>query len=212
MVDGLLLAMNFMFGAIAARYVEPVDPVTPGNVTYTSGTNNFTVPAYNTLVIEMWGAGGSAGAARTDGPEGLASTIAALSLTAGGGGGGKRGENGGSGGARGSASGGDVNTQGGAGGTGTSQISGSGGNSPNGGATIPGDKVTSVKSGNVPGGGAGSAYNASSRSGGGGGGGAYLKKTFTPDAGGPQAGVSLSAIVGATGSNGARGEIRISWS
>jgi hypothetical protein len=37
-------------------------PVTPQTITYDSGSGQFTVPSYNKLIVEMWGAGGGGGA------------------------------------------------------------------------------------------------------------------------------------------------------
>ncbi|MDB5597772.1 MAG: hypothetical protein JWM36_4733 [Hyphomicrobiales bacterium] len=191
-------------------------PVTPGTQTFsTAGASSFTVPMYNALVIEMWGGGGGGGAGEGSGggitvaPNGAASTVSSLSLSAGGGSGGVSGYyrgGSGSGGAGGAASGGDTNTAGNAG-------------------TVTAGGVSPNASGSVGRGGNGGFLNGGDylEYGGGGGSGAYVNKTFSPGSG-PAVGASLSLVVGAHGpagggnfggggnTAGAVGSIKITWS
>lgn len=99
--------------------------VTPGSQTYSSaGTYTFTIPAYNTLTVRVWGAGGGGGFTGANGGAGGVSQ--AGTVTANGGAGGR---SNGAGGAGGTASGGTTNTTGDAGGPGRE-----GGSSPSGGS------------------------------------------------------------------------------
>ena len=210
--------MRFGLGFLFAPASAP--PVTPGSQTFNSGSGNFTVPAYNTLTIELWGQGGGGAGGSTnasqDGQVGAASTVSTYSLTANGGSGGVH-FFGGAGGSGGSASGGnDTNTSGSAGGNAgfTSNSTsannlGPGGASPNGGASRPCPTNTALgqfpgNDGNAPGGGgsgyrsntSGPNYNVAA----GGGGGGYVKHVFTFGAGAaPAVGASIAYSVGTSG-------------
>lgn len=201
-------------------------PVVPGSTQFTTaGTHSFSIPHFNTLVIEMWGGGGGGGsvgdnAAVSSG--GGASTINSLSLSAGGGARGTRRTTTGNalpteGGV---ASGGDTNTNGQSGGSGSG--TNKGGDAPNGGSGGAGTSSGNGGNGSAPGGGGGGARQVtpSSMVGSGGGGGAYVKKTYQKSSLTP--GVILSIVVGDrgtagtggtyTGGNGAVGRVKISWS
>jgi hypothetical protein len=213
--------------------------VVSGSTTFDSGSGNFTVPAYNTLVVEGWG-GGSPGMATTPpatfayGTDGGDTTVSTLSLTAGGG---KKtsGTGAGTPGAGGVATGGDVNTSGsqGVAGGAYNGVNGQGGASPNGGATTPppvGQGVPGLfvvgNNGNLPGaGGSAPTYNVSGSQFNtcGGSGGAYVKKTYSLGApGAPSPGALLAYAVGAGGvadtslsfdpGSGANGRVRFTWS
>lgn len=211
--------------------------VTPGSATYNSGSGNWTVPNYNTLTIELWGGGATAGASTGTPVQGNNSTVSTLGLTAGGG----RYPTGAlnsatGGGVGGTASGGNTtNTNGGTGG-GCSPAnagpgySGTGGSSPNGGsggAGVYNNSLTSVNGnpGNAPGGGGGGGNSFSPVGGGnyykrlGGGGGAYVKHVVTrgspgaPTIGALLAYVVAAAVTGNAGSgNGAAGRVKFTWS
>jgi len=152
-------------------------PVTPGSQQFDSGSGSFATPAYNTLIVEIWGAGGGScswnltGPAKSAGTNGGASSVSTLSLSAGGGVGSdmasassrQRRRRGGT------ASGGDTNTTGQAGSAGQGQntsaasswFGGKGGDSPNGGTggaqTVDTNTTATGVAGNIgnaPGGGA----------------------------------------------------------
>lgn len=204
-------AQFFTFHQIRA----PASGVTPGSQTFTA-SGNFTVPAYNTLTVTMWGGGGGGGDSwdwdydsAVSGTAGGASTFSGLS--AGGGGGGTdgwydsdTGGGNGTGGGGGVASGGTTNTN------------GSSGSAPTGAGAPGGGGASSGGTGNIPGGG-GAGNSFYGYPGGGGGSGGYVTKTFT--AGQLSVGASLPVVVGNggvgggnyPGFNGARGEVRITW-
>ena len=186
-------------------------------VTYTTGSGNFTVPCgVTSLTVQIWGGGGAGGAADNNpnggsgGGAGGYSTailvvvpgdIIAYSVGNGGVGNGGAGTtssfgamltNGGSGGGQnqgaigvgGTASGGTTNTPGGNGGTGTTTLGAAGGNAQGGGGTGGAARTgfsSNGNDGNIPGGG---------------GGGALRISNF---------------VSGRTGGDGARGEIRITY-
>jgi hypothetical protein len=194
-------------------------PVVPGATTFNSGSGNYSVPAYNTLTIEIWGAGASGGVT-SQANNGGNSTVSTYSLTAGGGikstattyntnqlgiGG--------------TASGGNTTNTNGGNSTSPSPTnlgvgtSGAGGNSPNGGtggAAVGGGlgTVAAGNAGNAPGGG-GSGHQSfiGGPAGGqakypGGGAGAYVRHVFTFGAGGaPAVGASIAYAVGAGGTS-----------
>lgn len=200
--------------------------VTPGSSTFDSGSSNFTVPAYNTLTVEIWGAGGAGSGDNAttfvDGNPGTSSSVSTLSMTAAGGGGATSN----SGGVAGSASGGNTtNTSGnngGAAGNGTG--SGVGAGAPNGGASttqLVGTTTQSGTAGNAPGGGGGGTRRASANNAGGASG-AYSKSVYTRGvtSGAPTVGSSLAYAVGASGTaptaivtagNGANGRVKFTW-
>lgn len=200
----------------------PYDP--PGSVTFTSpGGANFTIPKFKTsLVIELWGAGGggagsdgnSSEASNVAGVSGTATTIASLSLSAGGG---ERGYL--SSQAGGVASGGTTNTNGNPGSIGT------GGSCPNGGVGGVWPASGSAQSGNPGGapGGGGSGARVPTGTGGfttrrGGGSGAYVSKTYVRGSLTPESVLSMVVGTGGAGGNhnldggaGGRGQIKITW-
>src|SRR3990167_9332056 len=172
-----------------------------GSQTFTS-SETFTVPAYGTLTVEVWGGGASGG-----GSNGYVTSIAGNSGTqssffgvvAGGGIGPAAGTGSGglTGGVGGIASGGDTNTSGGAGSNGRADFcpyapSGAGGASPNGGAGGAGiSAAVPSNPGSAPGGGGGGGLGAQYQPGqglwycrgaAGGGAGAYSKKTYAAGA------------------------------
>lgn len=173
-------------GPISLADLRGASAVTPQTYDLTTvGAQNFTVPAHNTITIELWGGGGggrglSAWDSPTGGGAGGASTITSLSLSAGGGSGSGSGGN---------ATGGTANTKGnGANGN-------TGGTSPN-------------ATGNIGRGGGGASAsmtvegnNTLYTSGGGGGGGAYVRKQYT--AGEIAVGAVLSVVAGNGGARGA---------
>lgn len=198
--------------------------ITPGTSTFTSGSGNFVVPNYDTLVIDLYGSGAAGGSFGTgtifSGEDGNASTVSTFSLSAGGG---KKStaDAGGSypGGLGGTASGGNTqNTNGGAGGSGivysgsfSGGTSGAGGNCPGGGGaggaakSIPNSTTTSAgNNGTSPGGGGGGGVSGNTGSippvfGGyqGGGSGSFVRHTLTRASGGPAIGSSIAYAVGA---------------
>jgi len=207
--------------------------VTAGSFTDdTPGTRSYTVPAYNTMVIEVWGGGSGTGTTIAPGTSGTyvqcvdatATAIPALSLSAGGATSPSSVFYDATGGVGGTASGGDVNVNGENGETGSGSaapitaIGGKGGDSPNGGTggaarteTTTGSFSYAGNPGNAPGGGGGSPRQTANIGGfkafwgGSGGGGAYVKKTFNwNDPGAPGTGDILSYTVGAKGTGGRR--------
>jgi hypothetical protein len=176
--------------------------VTSGSQWYgTAGTYSFTIPAYNTLTVEVWGAGAGGTELSAGGNGGQSSWNG--TLIAGGGNGGV----GGVGGIGGIASGGDINLTGGNGG---GRGAGNGGSSPNGGT---GGVFASGSAGwpGVASGGGGAGE------GGGGGAGAFLRKTYS--AGAFSVGANITVVVGAQGAAagawgsgpGAVGGVWITW-
>jgi hypothetical protein len=178
--------------------------VVPGSQSFTtSGSFNFTVQAYNTLTVQVWGAGG--------GGAGCSTTTKVVGVTGGASSwdgavianGGTRASTS-AGGAGGTASGGTTNTTGENGSTAGSQV-GPGGDGANGGAggpTIPG--YGTGRPGVAPGGGGGGGGYTGGRSGNcrgsGGGGGSYSTRTYT--AGTYSAGQIVPVVVGARGTGG----------
>lgn len=218
---GLTATVNV--GGVTDNWSVTTRPnVTPGSQLYASpGTYSFTIPAYNSLTVEVWGAGaGGSGitassctkVAGTDGGNSSwgGSTIVAQ--------GGNKGS-GNSGGTGGTASGGSTNTTGQAG-----TSAGKGGNGANGGAGgASRGSAGNGNAGSAPAGGGGGAY-ATTRGcyevdGPGGGGGAYATRTYAPGA--YAIGQSVSVVVGTrgTGGNGAtydgglgaHGRVEITW-
>ncbi|MDO8931441.1 MAG: hypothetical protein Q7U97_03525 [Rhodocyclaceae bacterium] len=205
--------------------------VTPGTVTYDiAGSNNFTVPDFNTLVVEMWGPGGGSGGAGpsvgNNGTDGTATTFNGLSAGGGLHGNGQAGTGQGASGNGGTASGGDINTNGIAGTT-TSTTSTGHGAPVDGGGDVTSDHTAGPggqggKPGTTPGGGAsGAAWNgASFPVAGASGTGAYVKKTYVT--GQLNVGSIIAAIVGTqgvggygnalSGNTGGPGKIVITWS
>lgn len=190
----------------AARTVT-VSNTVAGSQTYsTPGTYSFTVPAYTTLTVQVWGGGGGGTGAYIEGTSGASSQFGATVIAGGGGNGGDPGDGGG-----GTASGGTTNTSGGNG------SYTSGGNSPNGGAGgQPGTDGDST--GNAPGGGGGPLGEGVGQ---GGGGGAYSTRTYSAG----QLSGSITVVVGAGGNgdnaswngsymgggDGANGRVYITW-
>jgi len=219
--------------------ISPPIVVTPGSAEYNSaGAGSQVLPNFNTLVVELWGAGSSGNgltppSTNFPGNDGGTTTCSTLGLTAGGGvrpSGAPANP-----GAGGLASGGDINTSGsqGVAGGAYNGVFGRGGSSPNGGATTlpPAGQGTPGLADNgfngaAPGA-AGSAptYNVSGSqfSGCGGSGGAYCRKTYTRGSpGAPAIGDTINHIVGGGGArdaaanfdggSGANGRIRYTWS
>jgi hypothetical protein len=202
-----------------------ISQVTPGSSTFDSGTTTFTVPAYNTLVVELWGPGGGGcgySAGQVQQPTGAAgtTTVGTLGLTAHGAGaisvsGGVDAHS-----PAATASGGNVaNTSGNIGG---SLAIGTGAGAPNGGGNVAGFG-TPGNPGSTPGGGGGGAFRATDGStASGGDSGAYCKSSYAFGAGGsPAIGAALSYSVGAGGApsgttapggTGANGRVKFTWS
>lgn len=184
--------------------------ITSGSQTYSSpGIYTFVVPAYNTLTVQVWGAGGGGGGVGDEnqmnatGSAGGASSFNGTVVGNGGLGGRGYGSAGSGGGAGGSASGGDTNLTGGTGGNAGNPCAGS-----SGGASASG------------GWGAGGAGACAS---GGGGAGGYSTKTYTASqltvtsgitvvvgAGGAGAG-NASPPNNFVGASGASGRVHITW-
>lgn len=207
---------------------DTIGDVTPGATSLTSGSGTYTVPNYNTLRIQVWGAGasgqswksnagspnvhgGNAGGSSsgwtlsaTGGQPAATTSLTSLpqSLT---------------GGSAGTGSGGSDNQTGTAGGSGQQQTGGSpitsglggGGASGDGNAAGVQDTDNSVAStvtgtnGRAPGGGGAGGSNYTSGincSAAGGGGGGYASRFFTRGVDGPSIGAGLSYAVGAGGS------------
>jgi hypothetical protein len=196
--------------------------VVPGSANFiTAGTTTFTVPFYNQMTVEVWGAGGSGGGGFNfgDGVAGGPSAVAGLGLTAGGGGAGRSRNNGAAGGAGGVATGGnDRNWNGEAGNRAKPNILTGGrdgfrfvqGLEPN---------YTGSPFGTPDGGGGRGGYG--NGEGGGAGGGAYLRSIYA--AGQVTPGTTLTLVIGAGGAGrtdgesgqggaGARGRVFFSWS
>jgi len=185
----------------------------------TSGSGNYTIPAYSTsLVVELWGAGGGGAGTSPGGVAATAGTGGATTfstLTASGGLGGTGAWDSvvnGSAGVGGAAAGGDVNITGNTGYTNYYTGAISGANAPNGGI---GGLVNVAASTVGPGGGGGSGGNPSTAAGGAGGSGGYVKKTYAPGAisGSIAYSIGTAGTAGAGGSYngnaGANGAIRI---
>lgn len=211
--------------------------VTPGSQNFNiSGT--FTVPAFNTLTVRVYGAGGGGGGGGIDSNNtaedgGQSRFNASTALVANGGKGGKGSQAGGAGGAGGTASGGSTNTSGGAGenkgpGLGADNYGGAGGDAPGPSGGDGGNRITAAPSVGAPGddyggGGSGGLRNITGGGGGGGGAGAYCTRTYT--VGGLTVGANISVVVGeggggsngylgtaTKGGDGADGRVEISWS
>lgn len=203
-------------------------PVVPGSTDFdTPGADSYVVPAYNTLQIELWGGGGATDTCRNNGgtfqrqaaTAGSASTIAALSLSAGAGSNGgvaisSLNSGGNNPGVGGTATGGDTNTSGnnGTAWDTSTPIGGAGGTAPGsggaGGAQTSDANTSTIVSvsgnnGTQPGGGASGGSNTSASlkgAGAGGGSGAKCVKTYTlGDPGAPVPGDVISMVVGAGG-------------
>lgn len=214
--------------------------VIAGSQTFDSSSGNFSMPAYNTLTVEIWG-GGSSSVGQTNGSTvngnaGGATTCSTLSMTA----------NGAAAGitigtppftqpgAAGTASGGNTtNTTGNVGDIGvspgtTSPCTGAG--APNGGGnvTTPSGANTNGTNGSTPGGG-GSGVHFAASSGAGGSSGGYSKSvyTFGVTSGFPAIGALLAWAVGSGGAAagttpadalnqrsgaGANGRVKFTWS
>lgn len=195
--------------------------VTPGSQTFsTAGSFNFTVPAHNTLTVEVWGGGGggggSSGFTDVNGTSGSSSNWDATALVANGG----AGSSGNTGGVGGTGSGGTVNISGNNG-SNAGTYGGAGGAGGNGGAGGAGS-TGHGNPGVAPGGGGSGAYvgtRAGTNSTGGGGGGGYTARTYT--AGTYAVGTSVNISVGnrgtggvgtsRNGGNGAIGRVTITW-
>lgn len=128
--------------------ILPLPVLADGSATYsTPGSYSFTVPAYGSLTVYVWGGGGGGGAAAGSNQPSTGGTSQFASVSATGGGYGSSGSNctelygscssyidaHTAAGAGGIASGGDTNTNGVAGGTSGSGVGRPGGNAPNGG-------------------------------------------------------------------------------
>ncbi len=208
--------------------------VTPGNQTFSS-SGTFSVPAFHSLTVYVYGGGGGGGGGGINsnslGDDGGDSSFGSPTAVIARGGKGGEGRNaGGDGGAGGTAQGGSTNTAGGAGenhGTGANNYGGAGGDGagPDGGDG--GDRTLSIGQGDdgsiVGGGGAGGWRSISDGGGGGGGGGGYAKKTFTT--GQLTVGGNITIVVGSgggggtgfnpptsNGGDGARGKVYVEWS
>ena len=210
-----------------------------GSQTFTS-SETFTVPAYGTLTVEVWGGGASGGGSNgyvtsIAGNSGTQSSFSGVVADGGIGPAAGTGSGGLTGGQGGTASGGDVppSQAGSDGGAGWADFcpyapSGAGGSSPNGGAGGAGIS-TAVPSnpGSAPGGGGGGGLGAQYQPGqglwycrgaAGGGAGAYSKKTYA--AGALTPGSSVTVTVGSGGAApsaagpggvGAAGRVTITW-
>lgn len=193
-----------------------------GSQTFTS-SGTFTVPAYGTLTVEVWGGGGGGGGVGYTSDYGIVvggtgGSSSFMSMTAHGGGGGY--DSCYSSGdpycpaVGGTATGGDVNTDGGVNDTyvgGTSPNGGSGGPSVQYGNLICG----SAANGFVPGGGGAGCY-----AGGGGGGGGYAQKTYSSEQLTVGSGIAVvvggggaegGGVTGLHGGSGAPGQVTITW-
>lgn len=215
--------------------VQAASAVTPSVTTFDTGSGNFTVPAYNTMVIEIWGAGAPGGQSSPQGKQWASTTasIASIGLSmVSQGGWSPAGSGTGAGGVGGTASGGDVNTTGNTGGSGVANAGvvpagGKGADAPNGGTGGAGGIAAGTTNvlnpgqpGTVPGAGGGgfSQYQSGLGRGNaaaGGGSSAYCKKTLTFGVNGPSVGDTIAYAVaalsaGLTGQgNGAGGRVKI---
>jgi len=190
----------------------------PGSHNYSwAGLFNFTVPAYTSLTVEVWGAGGGGGSGyyfgSNDGAGGGTSSFGTVSASGGGGGG--RGVTDGnytSPGSGGSGSGGTTNLIGQSGGSMTyadgCYASGAGGDAAGGGGAGSAGSIGCILS-YTPGGNGGAPGGGGAGGGGvfadglGGGGGGYSTRTYTP--GQLTVGSTISVTVGAGGVGGASG-------
>lgn len=209
-----------------------ISQVVPGSTTFDTGSGNFTTPNYNTLTIEVWGAGASGGSGGTtvQSVAGGASTCTTKGMTANGGARTTVNANGAGGGVGGTASGGNTtNTTGGTGGdpsplNTSAGTSGAGGAGASGGAGgLAGGSPSTGAAGTAPGGGGAGSNN--SAGGGtfqkfaGGGGAGYSKSvyTFGVTSGFPTVAQLLAYSVGAgpaanaSGGAGANGRVRFTW-
>jgi len=180
-LNGFYLTYNDPTSALTLGY----DAIPATRIT--SGSGNYTIPAYSSsLVVECWGAGGGGAGTSAAGPAPTAGTGGATtfgSLTANGGIGGTGGHDSvvnGGGGAGGTASGGDVNTTGNTGSTTFTTGNRAGANGVGGGGL--GGLTNTAASTVGPSGGGGNGGNPSTAAGGGGGSGGYTKKTYAPGA------------------------------
>lgn len=228
--------LRIMIEFIRKLLMAASNVVVPGTQSHTTaGTYTFTVPAFNTLTVDLWGAGGAGGAAQSgavNGTGGGATTITELGMTANGGGFGTSLDAdafyrvASAAGAGGTASGGNtLNTSGAAGVGGTT--TNNGGAAANGGAGGAGawyasnSGVTQGSAGGSPGGGGGGGHydlGGNWLFPGGGGGGANCRSVFDPSTLAP--GTVLTIQVGAGGlgpagnltGDGADGGATITWS
>lgn len=183
-----------------------------GTQTYTSpGTYSFTVPAFQSLTVQVWGGGGGGGNYVHYGSAGGNSSFAGVTGGGGNPGGPAAATTGGPGGG---AYGGGTNTIGNPGTYDWTWKYGTGGAAPNGGAGGSGSTYTGY-SGGIPGGGGGSPVRGS-----GGGSAGYASATW--NAGGLTAGSAVTVVVGAGGAGapttdgytsgaGGAGRVSISW-
>jgi len=204
--------------------------VVPGSQTYNvGGTYSFTVPAFNTMTVEVWGGGGGGGNYTDTGaysPSGGNSVFHTAYAYGGGGGGGAAtsrygGVVYGGAGAGGSSANGNVTAIGGnAGYAGDSGILGVGAGAPNGGANAyPGYRESPSTAGSTPGGGgAGYYYDTGGKFpavAGGAGSGAYAKSVFTPVMLAPSTVLTVyvgsGASSGGAGGTGGDGKITVVW-
>ena len=229
--------VRFAFLGFLFALVMPAAAFAAGSQTFNS-SGTFTVPAYGTLTVTVWGGGGGGGAiyggAAGNGGVGGQSKFN-NAVIANGGNGGLSSENGSASGAGGTASGGDTNTTGNPGSAsgisgGTCPISNGkrGGSAPGSGGTGGAGRLYltyagSGGAGTAPGAGGGGANGDCDMGGlpygaGGGGSGAYSTKTYS--AGQLTPGASVSVIIGSggTGGNapyaggpGAPGRVTITW-
>jgi len=218
--------------AMQATLFEEGAHVVPGSRTFGPGANAFDVPLFNTLTIELWGAGGGGSSitaltvSASPGGAGGATSLSSLGLTANGGGVDAAGKGGGAGGG---AGGGTTNVAGGAGASGSISGStitqGASGtcNGINGGngfsvtlSSVGGSHCDSVNGGAAsPGGGSsGCAFASTGTPSGdnfasGGGGGGYCKKVFTSVAALVKYQDVLSFVVGAGGTPGGAFDVTV---
>lgn len=207
-----MLASNHLTGFSIANNIAP----STTSITAT-GSQNFLVPEYNVLIIDLWGAGASGagntpGAANFAGLAGGDTTISSLSLIAGGSPGGAVALTPTAGG---TAAGGDTNTSGNQA-TGGGAVAGVGGNAPGPGGGAGGAGAVSAgapngSAGSAPGAGGGGSYNNGSGTPCyvGGSSGAYLRKTYVPGApGAPVPNTTLSVNIGVGGAVNPSGTVK----
>lgn len=200
--DVTVFVPNGGLGALTNGYTY--NAITPSSATFDSGSGNWTVIAYSTLTVEVWGPGGSGAAVQAlvgainGNPGAAASTCSTLSMTANPGARGNGNQSTASGG---TASGGNTTNTTGNNGTGAFQSS-IGGGAPNGGGnvSVSGSGTTNPgPTGSTPGGG-GASNNDTGNTAGGGASGGYSKSVYTFGApGAPAIGASLAYSVGAGG-------------